>query len=607
MPTPSSFFVMPDRLGPSLYRARTVFQDATLLLALCLLALFLYLIAAPVLSLLADLMLAQIGDEARTHVQPGGLTSYYLDRVLTSRMSQLLFWRPLVNTLIVALSATALALSLGTLLGWLLARTDLPGRRWFSTALIVPCMLPASTFALAWLTLFKNRTVGGQPGWAEALGHAPPNWVSYGLFPTVLILALHYTPYAILLTGTALRRIDGQLEEAARMLGAPRGQILRKILLPLLRPALLSAALLIFADGVGEFSVAYILGLPVRFETLSTSLYRAIGTQQDGVAAVVAGAILLIGVATLGLDAWMMRESRRFVTIGGKGMTERLQSLGRWRWPAFTLAALTFALGVVAPLSALALSTVMKLPGRFDAANFTFDYWIGTDLHTVALRSGILLAPEFWQAFGNSVRIVGAAALTAGVLGMLVGYAVVRSPVRWVATALRQITFLPYLVPGIAFAAAFMALFAVARGPIPALYGTPVILFLAMVADQMPFAARTGISAMTQLGAEAEEAGRMIGAGWFARMRAIVLPIQRGPLISAVLMPFISGIKNVSLFIILAVPATDVLTTWALRLVDYNYEQAANAVVLMIALVSWGGTMAINRLTRTGLADGLGA
>jgi iron(III) transport system permease protein len=88
-------------------------------------------------------------------------------------------------------------------------------------------------------------------------------------------------------------------------------------------------------------------------------------------------------------------------------------------------------------------------------------------------------------------------------------------------------------------------------------------------------------------------------------MLSIVMPIQKRALASAILLPFISGIKGVSLFIILAVPATDVLTTYSLRLVDYNYTQAANAVVLMIALLALFGTILINRLTGNGIAKGL--
>lgn len=541
----------------------------------------------------------------RTGVDVGQFTAYYLRRVFESRISPILFYRPLTNTLFIAVITVVLAISIGTLLGWLVSRTDLPGRRWFSTALIVPYMLPSWTFALAWTTLFKNHTVGGQPGWAEAMGFVPPNWISYGALPSILILTLHYMPFAILLIGNALRRMDSQLEDAARILGASRKRIAWSVILPLMRPAVLSASLLVFADAIGEFAVVYILGLPVQFNTLSTSLYRSISSQQNGVAAVFAGVIMLIGVITLAIDARMTRESRRFATIGGKGAMDRRQALGPWRIPALLFAGFIFTIGVVIPLVTLAMSTVMKLPGRFTPDNFTFDYWIGSGLHTVAMQTGILLSGEFWSAALNTLRIVGLASLLGGVLGLLVGYVVVRSPIRSLSVALRQITFLPYLVPGIAFAAAFLTLFAVPHGPIPALYGTPYILFLALIADHMPFATRSGISAMTQLGREAEEAGRVAGAGWLKRMTTIVLPIQRGALVTAVLLPFISGIKNVSLFVILAVPATDVLSTFSLRLVDYNYEQAANAAVLTIALMAWGGTVLINRVTKTGLAQGL--
>ena len=127
------------------------------------------------------------------------------------------------------------------------------------------------------------------------------------------------------------------------------------------------------------------------------------------------------------------------------------------------------------------------------------------------------------------------------------------------------------------------------RGPIPALYGTSLILMLALIADQMPYASRAGISAMMQLGKDPEEAAQVAGAGWFRRMVAIVVPIQKGALATGVLLPFISGIKGLSLFVVLAVPSTDVLTTFSLRLVDYHYTQAANAVVLIIAALAYFG------------------
>ena len=129
------------------------------------------------------------------------------------------------------------------------------------------------------------------------------------------------------------------------------------------------------------------------------------------------------------------------------------------------------------------------------------------------------------------------------------------------------------------------------RGPIPALYGTTLILMLALIADQMPYASRAGISAMMQLGKDPEEAAQIAGAGWFRRMISIVIPIQKGSLVTGILLPFISGIKGLSLFVVLAVPSTDVLTTYSLRLVDYHYTQAANAVVLIIAAIAYFGTL----------------
>ena len=111
---------------------------------------------------------------------------------------------------------------------------------------------------------------------------------------------------------------------------------------------------------------------------------------------------------------------------------------------------------------------------------------------------------------------------------------------------------------------------------------------------------------MMQLGKEPEEAAQIAGAGWFRRMVAVVIPIQKGALVAGVLLPFISGIRGLSLVVILAVPSTDVLTTYSLRLLDYHYTQAANGVVLIICAISYFGTLAAQKLTKTNLAEGLG-
>ena len=592
--------------GPTRYRLKTWFAEPTTLIGLFLCVVFVYLILGPILLLLADAITLQFADQRRAGQDAGDFTLYYFSRAFTSPVAWDIFWGPLLNTLAVSAGVMVVALVVGGLMGWLISRTDMLGRKWFATALIVPYILPSWTFALAWSTLFKNRTTGGQQGWMEVLGFTPPDWLAYGQLPITVILALHYAPFVILLVGNALRQFDSQLEDSARILGAGRLTVARRIVLPLMLPSILGAMTLIFAKCLGDFGVTYILGVPVGYNVLATSLFRTITTNQAGLSAVLAGTIVVFGALSILIDMYLLRKASRFVTIGAKGSMSRVTRLGKWRLPATGLAALVFAVGALIPLLALFLTTVMRVPANFTWSNFTLDFWIGTGLTTTALRQGILLTPEFWAATWNTIWIVGIAAAAAGILGQLVGYIVVRTPVKAVSVFLKQVTFLPYLVPGIAFAAAYLSMFAVARGPVPALYGTSIILVLAMLADQMPFASRAGISAMMQLGKEPEEAAKIAGASWFTRMTRIILPIQRGALVSGILLPFISGIKGLSLVVVLAIPGTDLLTTYAIRLVDYGYTQAANAVVLMICAVAFGGTMLVQKLGKASLADGIG-
>lgn len=588
------------------YSLKVHTADPTALLAIGLMVLFAYLIAGPILLLLSDSVRVQFAEIGRTGQPQGALTTYYYERALFSPIAQDIFWKPLINTAQIAIGAIVVALLVGAPLGWLLSRTDLPGKRWFSTALIIPYILPSWTFALAWTTLFSNRTTGGTPSWSESFGFAPPDWLAYGQLPITMILALHYAPFVILLFGNALRQFDSQLEDSARIMGASRSVIARRIVLPLMLPSLVSACTLIFAKCLGDFGVAYILGVPVGYNVLATSLFRAISTSQIGMTAVLAATIVMLGMISILIDIRLLREAGRFQTIGSKGSMDRITQLGRWGLLASGWAMLVFLISAAIPLLALALTTVMIRPGVFLWENFTLVYWIGSDVGTTALRQGILLTNDFWRATWNSLWIVGSASLGAGFLGLLVGVAVARSPIRGLGVILRQITFLPYLVPGIAFAAAYLSMFAVPRGPVPALYGTYVILILAILADQMPFASRAGISAMMQLGKDPEDAARIAGAGWWKRLVAIIVPIQKTAFVAGVLLPFISGIKGLSLVVVLAVPGTDLLTTYAIRLVDYGYTQASNAVVLMLCVIAFVGTVGVQHLTKSKLSDGLG-
>ncbi|MFI7059129.1 ABC transporter permease [Streptosporangium canum] len=595
----------PSRRRRLVYRLRVLRHDPTAALGLILVILLAYLVVAPLIAVLSDAFRLQYGDDVHAGQQPGEWTGYYLWRVFRSQISGLLFWEPLINTLVIAVGTTLFALVVGGGMAWLVTRTNVPGRRWLAGALVVPYMLPSWTFSLAWLSLFKNERAAGQVGFLQAQGIRTPDWLAYGAVPIIVTLGLHYYPFVLLLVGNALRRIDAQLEDSARILGAPQRTVIRRIVVPLMLPALSSAVLLVVGRVLGTFGTPYVLGLPADYRVLSTGLFQSIRDRSTGVASVLATVIVVIGVLIVLTDTRLMREHRRFVTVGGKGAMDRLSDLRRWRWPLFGLGLVVFVVSVLVPVFTLLLSTVTRTP--LDLSTFTLDYWLAEKLPgAVGFPHGVLRGSELWTAAWNSLRIVGLASLICAVAGLLIGYVVVRGTAPRVAAFLRQVSFLPYLIPGIAFAAASLSLFAVARGPLPALYGTTFLLILVMAVTHLPYSSRSGIAAMMQLGREPEEAAQIAGASWWQRMRRIIFPIQKGALVTGIVLPFISGLKELSIVIMLTTTGTQLLTTLSIGLVDYGYTQLANAVVLVIALVSFTMTYLTQRLTKSSLASGLG-
>jgi len=406
--------------------------------------------------------------------------------------------------------------------------------------------------------------------------------------------------------GNAFQRIDSQLEESAQILGANKRQIARHILLPVMRPAIMSTILLTFARSVGTFGTPYTLGRPVRFNTLSTSLYFTHQSSEPGVMAVIALAMLLIGATLVALDVYVLREYKRFVTMGGKGQMSRPLILGTSQWTMNLVVALFLVFVIVVPLGVLFLSTIMITPGWFVKNNFTLQFWFAKETKVREAVSGLLRDPNLLKVGWTSIKVAGIGAILCGFVGTLVGYAVVRLPKSAMSKYLRQISFLPYLVPGIGFGAAYLVLFATGRGPIPALYGTLLLMIMAMSVMYLPLTTRSSITSMAQMGVEPEEAAMILGAGWGTRMAKIVIPIQKKSLFSGILLAFVQGMKELSLVIMLAVPGLEVLTTLSIRYTDNALMQMSNGVILVIALLTFTLTAIAQRLTKTNFAQGIG-
>src|SRR5690554_6144240 len=198
--------------------------------------------------------------------------------VLTGRVARNLFWLPLRNTLVIGLLVGVGSSLVGGFLAWLVVLTDMPGRRLIGTLASLPFVIPSFAIALAWQVFFRNERVGGTIGLFAELGLSVPDWLAWGFVPIVLVLITHYFALSYMLISAGLASVGADMIEAAELTGAKRARILRDVTLPVVMPSILAGGLLAFAEGVGNFATPALLGLPVRFHTLSTRLYGMIST-----------------------------------------------------------------------------------------------------------------------------------------------------------------------------------------------------------------------------------------------------------------------------------------------------------------------------------------
>ncbi|MCK4681734.1 iron ABC transporter permease, partial [Candidatus Bipolaricaulota bacterium] len=228
-------------------------------LSLLILAILTVFVVMPFTRLVRDTLVWQ-GTDIRISrdAQPGTFTTFHWERTFDSPLTKNLLILPLIHSLEVGVSVAVLALVIGGFLAWLIVRTDMPFKKLIGALAVIPYVLPSYTLALAWIIVFKNERIGGAMGLFQYLtGISPPNWLSYGYVPIVINLAIHYSPFAYLLISGALASIDSRLEESAELLGATRWLTLRRITLPIVLPAILSAFILVFSRSIGIFGTPY--------------------------------------------------------------------------------------------------------------------------------------------------------------------------------------------------------------------------------------------------------------------------------------------------------------------------------------------------------------
>ncbi|WP_240722480.1 iron ABC transporter permease [Poseidonocella sp. HB161398] len=579
------------RSGPSL-RERLAARLASpeRLIAVAMAVILTVLVIVPLIQLVRETVTVQPYDAAYLPGrEPGSLTFFHYERVFTGRMSWALFYKPFLHSLVTAIGATAVCLALGASLAWLVVRTDIPFRKLMNTAIVVPYMLPSWVMALAWLTFFKNDRLAGSTGvFVYLFGVQPPDWLSYGAVPIVICLAFHYYVYAYLILSGALSTVDSQLEEAGAIAGLSRLRQILSITLPLVLPALGSAVVMTFIRVVGSFGTPAVLGMPIRFYVLPTQIYAAIGSRNVGDGYLLALVLVAMAVLFIWINQRMIGVRKSYVTMSGKGGRQKIIRLGPARWLAFALVLGLLCFTVILPIGLLLLESLSRTAGNYDLSNLTLHYWFGERGEGNALYPGVFRNPVILGAAWNSLRLAFCVALATGIAGFLIGYVVVRTRGSLASRALETAAFLPYIFPAVALGAIYIGMFSQSVGPIPALYGTFVLLVLISAVKNLPFTSRTGISALLQIDRSLEEAARVQGIGWLARMRRIVVPLASSGLFSGMLLSFIGTMRELSLIILLVTPSTAVLAS-----VIYTYQtddvpQLIGAATLLLVLLVVG-------------------
>ena len=583
--------------------------SAQVALALIMLVLMFYMIIIPLYRMVETTVTWQAHDLTRVpDAVVGELTIFHYVRMLTGVFGRIYMYTPLQHSMTVAIGATLLSLLIGGSLAWLVVRTDMPGRKLVNQLAVIPYIMPSWTLAQAWLVLFKNRLSGGTPGVFEFLvGHSPPNWLSYGPVPIIICAALHYYTFFFLFVSAALMSIDSNLEEAGELMGASRWRILRKITFPLVLPAILSGFIMTFSKVMGTFGGPNILGTPVRYYVVATMIRGSMGVGDKADSFVLAIVLILFSVITISLNQRLIGTRKSYETIGGRGFVAQVSKLGKKKYALRTAVIIFQILVIVLPLDLLILSTVMLRDGNYSFSNLSLQHWIGAR-NTIYNHGepGVLRNPKIYKTAWNSIRLSLWTAFFTALLGVLLGYAIVKGRGTRLSKLVEQLAYIPYVIPGIAFGAVYIAMFIKPLGPIPALYGTFALLVVVSVAKHIPYSSRSGVSAMMQVGRELEEAGQIAGANVWQRFRRLIFPLTSAGFVAGFLLTFITTMRELSLIILLVTPQTQVLASQTMFYIENGDGQMANVVILILISIVALANFIIGRFRGGSLKQGLG-
>jgi iron(III) transport system permease protein len=482
-----------------------------------------------------------------------------------------LFW----NSLVFALGTAVTTFVMGALVAWVVERTDAPGATLFHTLSLLSFAVPGLLMAMAWIFVFSPNIGWGNAVLMSAFGLGEPPVNIYSMAGMTWALSSHYFPLAYLALGPALRVLDVRMEEAGLMSGGNYPQVFTRVTLPLLRPAILSALLLLFVMGMASYEVPRLIGRPARIDVFTTDIQGAIISTPPafGVASALGVTLLAICIMAVYFYRRATRHAESFATITGKGYRPTRVKLGPWRWPVALGIGAMFALALGLPLLTLVWQSFFRnlaQPFFSSAAQATLDNY-----------DFILSYPIFLSAVKTSVLLAAMAATIVAGLTFVMAWIAQRSLPRY-GFLLDALAFAPIAIPGVIVGAGILVAYLML--PIP-IYNTIWILLVAYVTLYLPYGMRFASSGITQIHRELEEAASMSGAGLGQTFRKIMLPLLAPVLLAGWIYVFVLAVRELGASIFLVGPGTHVLGTISLTMWEEGGSYGAVAALGVIQIV----------------------
>jgi iron(III) transport system permease protein len=537
---------------------------------------------------LAVLLVASLRPEGLPS-SPGWTLDHYTEVWGSAR-----HWRLVANTLVFSGCSTLLAIVLATALSWLLERTDLPARNLLRAMILMPMATPPLLLAIGWALVLAPRIGIVAVVVAPIVGSIERWFDIYSMPGVVFVQTLAYVPTSVLMLSPAIRALDPALEEAALAAGAGRWQVLWRVIVPMLRPAILSVATVLLIVGMLAFDVPAVIGIPGHVDLMSIEIFRLMtppsGFPDYGAAAAMNAILFVLLIAGLLLYRRTIRQSARFATISGKGYRPAQIKLGAWRAAAVGFVWLYFLLAVLLPFIALVWASVIP-------------YFAGFSLGmlrraSMTAYSDLFSSAQLRVAGINTVLIAVTTAAGLVLLSLATAWIVLRAKLRlgWILDVLAMIPLgLPPLMIGVALV--FLA-FTLRFVP---LYGTIWLIAIGHLIVFLPVATRMMQSGLLQIGSELEEAAATAGASMPRTLRRIVLPLLAPTIVALIIWILVHSVREFSIAVMLQSGHNSVLST-----ILYNYwdtgspeHAAALAVLLMIVLLCLVGVSSL--LTRSKL------